>query len=40
VIPGIELRGIGAAFLGALVVSAVSSVLTAFVSDSGRLRRL
>ena len=40
IVPGFAIRGFGAAFLGALVVSAVSWVLTAFVSDSGRLRRL
>ena len=40
IVPGFVIRGFGAAFLGALVVSAVSWVLTAFVSDSGRLRRI
>ena len=39
-VPGFAIRGFGSAFLGSLVVSAVSWVLTAFVSDSGRLRRM
>lgn len=40
VVPGFVIRGFGSAFLGALVVSAVSWILTAFVSDTGRIRRL
>jgi putative membrane protein len=39
-VPGFEIRGFGAAFLGALLVSVVSWLLTAFVADSGRLARL
>jgi putative membrane protein len=39
-VPGFVVEGFGAAFLGALVISAVSWVLTAFVSDTGRWRRL
>ena len=39
-VPGFDIRSFGGAFLGALVVSAVSWVLTAFVSDTGRIRRL
>jgi putative membrane protein len=37
VVPGFDLAGFGAAFLAALIVSAVSWLLTAFVSDRGRL---
>lgn len=36
VVPGFTVRGFWAAFLGALIVSFVSWVLTAFLSDSGR----
>src|SRR5919204_1645389 len=36
IVPGFDIRSFGAAFLGALVVSVVSWMLTAFVSDSGR----
>jgi len=36
VVPGFAVGGFWAAFLGALIVSLVSWVLTAFVSDSGR----
>jgi putative membrane protein len=36
VVPGFTVTGFWPAFLGALIVSAVSWVLTAFVSDSGR----
>ena len=39
-VPGFEVHGFGAAFLGALVISAVSWILTAFVSDTGRWRRI
>ena len=37
---GLHVGGFGPAVLGAIVVSLVSWVLTAFVSDSGRLARL
>jgi len=40
VVPGFEVQSFGAALLGALVTSAVSWILTAFVSDAGRWRRL
>jgi len=36
VVPGFTVDGFWAAFLGALIVSLVSWILTAFVSDSGR----
>ena len=39
-VPGFEVHGFAAAFLGALVISAVSWLLTAFISDTGRLRRI
>ena len=39
-VPGFEVRGFAAAFLGALVISIVSWALTAFVSDTGRWRRI
>jgi putative membrane protein len=39
-VPGFTVDGFGAAFLGALVISVVSWILTAFVSDAGRLRRV
>lgn len=39
-VPGIEVHGFWAAFLGALVISAVSWILTAFLSDTGRLHRI
>ena len=39
-VPGVEIHGFAAAFLGALVVSAVSWILTAFFSDTGRLHRI
>jgi putative membrane protein len=39
-VPGFAVHGFGAAFLGALVMSAVSWVLTTFVSDAGRWRRI
>lgn len=35
-VPGFAVQGFWAAFLGALIVSMVSWVLTAFLSDSGR----
>jgi putative membrane protein len=37
-VPGLEVHGFWAAFLGALLISLVSWVLTAFVSDTGRVR--
>ena len=40
IVPGFEVQTFGSALLGALVVSIVSWVLTAFVSDAGRLRRV
>jgi len=40
IVPGFEVQTFGAALLGALVVSIVSWVLTAFVSDAGRWRRM
>lgn len=39
-VPGFVVAGFGPAFLGALLISAVSWLLTAFLTDSGRLRRL
>lgn len=39
-VPGFAVKGFGPAVLGALLVSAVSWVLTAFVADSGRVARL
>jgi putative membrane protein len=39
-VPGFDVHGVGAAFLGALVISVVSWMLTAFLSDTGRLRRI
>ena len=39
-VPGFDVHGFGAAFLGALVISVVSWILTAFLSDTGRLRRI
>jgi putative membrane protein len=38
-VPGFEIDGFLAAVLGALLVSVVSWVLTAFVSDRGRIER-
>jgi putative membrane protein len=38
-VPGLDLDGFLAAVLGALVISVVSWVLTAFVSDRGRIER-
>jgi putative membrane protein len=39
-VPGFEVQTFGSALLGALVISVVSWILTAFVSDAGRWRRL
>ena len=39
-VPGFAVQGFGAAFVGALVISLVSWLLTAFVSDKGRLTRM
>ena len=35
-VPGLTVHGFWAAFLGALIVSVVSFILTAFLSDTGR----
>ena len=35
-VPGLTVHGFWAAFLGALIVSVVSWILTAFLSDTGR----
>lgn len=40
IVPGFDVHTFGAALLGALVVSIVSWVVTAFVSDAGRWRRM
>ena len=40
IVPNFDVQTFGAALLGALVVSLVSWLLTAFVSDTGRWRRL
>jgi len=40
IVPGFEVQGFWAALLGALVISAVSWILTAFLSDTGRVRRI
>lgn len=40
IVPGFDIDGFGAAFLGSLIVSAVSWILTAFVNDAGRWNRL
>ena len=40
IVPGFEVHTFAAALLGALVVSIVSWLLTAFVSDAGRWRRM
>ena len=37
IVPGFEVLGFGAAVLGAFLVSLVSWILTAFVSDRGRI---
>ncbi len=39
-VPGFEVNGFWAAVLGALLISVVSWLSTAFLSDSGRLRRI
>ena len=39
-VPGFDVQTFGSALLGALVVSIVSWILTAFVSDAGRWRRM
>ena len=39
-VPGFDLDGFLPAVLGALVISVVSWVLTAFVSDRGRIERV
>ena len=39
-VSGFEIQSFLSAFLGALVISIVSWILTAFVSDAGRWRRL
>jgi putative membrane protein len=38
-VPGLHVAGFGPAVLGALVISLVSWLLTAFVSDRGRIER-
>jgi putative membrane protein len=38
-VPGLHVAGFGSAVLGALVISIVSWLLTAFVSDRGRIER-
>jgi putative membrane protein len=40
VVPGFDVVGFRAAFLGALLITVVSWALTAFVTDSGRFGRL
>ena len=40
IVPGFDVQTFGSALLGALVVSIVSWILTAFVSDAGRWRRM
>ena len=40
IVPGFDVHGFRAAFLGALLISVVSWALTVFVSDNGRLGRL
>lgn len=37
IVPGFIVRGFGSAFLAALLISAVSWLLTAFLSDRGRI---
>jgi putative membrane protein len=39
-VPGFDVDGLGTAVLGALVISVVSWLLTAFVSDRGRIERV
>ena len=40
IVPGFVVTSFGAAFLGALLISVVSWLLTVFVSDAGRIGRL
>lgn len=40
IVPGFDVQSFAAALLGAFVVSIVSWLLTAFVSDAGRWRRM
>jgi putative membrane protein len=40
VVPGFDVHGFRAAFLGALLITVVSWALTVFVTDSGRFSRL
>ena len=40
IVTGFVVQTFGAAFLGALVVSVVSWLLTAFISDTGRVHRM
>jgi putative membrane protein len=40
VVPGFDIHGFRAAFLGALLITVVSWALTVFVSDNGRVSRL
>ena len=40
VVPGFDIHGFRAAFLGALLITIVSWALTVFVSDTGRVSRL
>lgn len=39
-VPGFDVAGFWSAFLGALLLSVVSWLLTAFVSDAGRVQRI
>jgi putative membrane protein len=39
-VPGFEVHSFLAALLGSLVISLVSWIVTAFISDAGRVRRL
>jgi putative membrane protein len=40
VVPGFDVHGFRAAFLGALLITIVSWALTVFLTDSGRISRL
>jgi putative membrane protein len=40
IVPGFEVQGFWAALLGALVISIVSWILTAFLADTGRISRI
>jgi putative membrane protein len=40
VVPGFDVHGFRAAFLGALLITIVSWALTVFITDSGRFSRL